>query len=104
MKHKINLQKNSLFKLFISTLIITSLFFLLFYSINKHNKNVYTISFGDSGVGGLIFALDVYKELNPFLSSIQKDYNIHFEFQFKITRTNIQYFIMFCTSNSMPTQ
>ncbi len=40
----------------------------------------YVLGFGDSGVGGLIFAIDAYKELLPFLIQVQSKYEVSFKF------------------------
>jgi len=40
----------------------------------------YVLGFADSGAGGLIFAVDAYRELLPFLQSISSKYNVEFVF------------------------
>lgn len=51
-------------------------------SISKSDKIVeYRVSFDDSGVGGLIFALDVLQELGPKLEELESKYKVHFIFQ-----------------------
>jgi glutamate racemase len=40
----------------------------------------YVLGFADSGAGGLIFAVDAYRDLLPFLISIESKYNVQFEF------------------------
>ncbi len=42
---------------------------------------VYRVAFDDSGVGGLIFALDVLQELEPQLEDLESKYKVHFIFQ-----------------------
>ena len=41
----------------------------------------YVLGFGDSGVGGLIFAMDAYRDLLPFLLQIESKYQVKFVFQ-----------------------
>lgn len=62
--------------IFIVLLLILTVTFLLYASSIK-NKN-YNISFGDSGVGGLIFAIDNYKKINSYLQNIESKYHIRF--------------------------
>lgn len=51
-------------------------------SISESAKIVeYRVSFDDSGVGGLMFALDVLQELEPKLEEIESKYKVHFIFQ-----------------------
>lgn len=42
---------------------------------------VYRVAFDDSGVVGLIFALDVLQELEPQLEDLESKYKVHFIFQ-----------------------
>jgi len=40
---------------------------------------VYRVGFGDSGVGGLIFAMDSYEQLLPYMLQIESKYHVKFE-------------------------
>jgi len=40
--------------------------------------SVYRVSFDDSGVGGLIFALDVLEEIEPKLRYLESKYKVRF--------------------------
>lgn len=48
--------------------------------MNQVNSALYTIGFADSGVGALIFALEVYAVLLPYLQKIQREYHVEFRF------------------------
>jgi len=51
-------------------------------NFNKSNEvAVYRVAFDDSGLGGLIFALDVLQELEPQLVELESKYKVHFIFQ-----------------------
>lgn len=43
-------------------------------------SNQYVLGFGDSGAGGLIFAVDAYRDLLPFLLNISSKYDVEFVF------------------------
>ena len=79
--------------LYFSKKIIVFLISLIFLTNNSYAKNdcskysetiskdkEYRISFGDSGVGGLIFSLDVLQELETKLKDLESKYEIKFIF------------------------
>lgn len=47
---------------------------------NIKSDKEYRVTFGDSGVGGLIFALDVTQELEKKLKNLEKEYAVKFIF------------------------
>jgi len=51
------------------------------YNIATGKDVIYRVSFDDSGVGGLIFALDVLQELEPKLRELESKYAVRFIFQ-----------------------
>ena len=51
------------------------------YSNASSKDVIYRVSFDDSGVGGLIFALDVLQELEPNLRELESKYAVRFIFQ-----------------------
>lgn len=50
------------------------------YEKEIKNDQEYRVVFGDSGVGGLIFALDVAQELEPKLKKLETQYQVSFTF------------------------
>lgn len=50
------------------------------YKKDLANDQEYRVVFGDSGVGGLIFALDVAQELEPKLKALEAEYKVSFTF------------------------
>ena len=59
---------------------ILSIFFLCVLFIKKYKKSPvnYNIAFGDSGVGGLIFAIDNYQKTISYLHKTESQYYIKF--------------------------
>lgn len=50
------------------------------YKAESRDNQEYRVVFGDSGVGGLIFALDVAQELEPKLKNLETEYKVNFVF------------------------
>ncbi len=73
--------KRKLAILLLFALALTSLLSLISNLNSSRNQTLkYNISFGDSGVGGLIFALDAYKEIDQYLYDIESKYYVKFNF------------------------
>jgi len=76
--------------LFFSSLIFLSIFSHAIFAqslgnvgnVSESSKtSEYRVAFDDSGVGGLIFALDVLQELEPQLEKLESKYKVRFIFQ-----------------------
>ena len=76
------MNKKLFLQLLVSCLIILSTSYSIAKSISATDALVqpYNISFGDSGVGGLIFATDAYKDIATYLQDIEAQYYVKFQF------------------------
>lgn len=72
-----HLFKNTMAKLSIFTVIAGLTLSMISPKVHAADPE-YVLGFGDSGAGGLIFAVDAYKDLRPFLLNIQSKYQVQF--------------------------